>query len=128
FKVFHNLDVLDRQKGDDNYRQPDIAIVSPADVMSRGIKGHAELVIEIRSPNDESYEKIPFYEKCGIPEYWIVHPVTRIFEVFVLRDGRYVSVAPDADGVVAAPRFALRLSIVDGPKLRVAWSDGHADV
>jgi Uma2 family endonuclease len=127
-KVFHNLDLLDGEKGEHDYRQPDIAIVSPKDVMSRGINGHAELVIEIRSPHDESYEKIPFYEMCKIPEYWIVHPVTRTFEVFVLRRGKYKSVKPNASGVVYAPRFALRLSIAQGPKLRVAWADGSADV
>jgi Uma2 family endonuclease len=127
-KIVHNLDLLDRQKGENNYRQPDIAIVSPKDVMTRGINGHAELVIEIRSPNDESYDKLPFYEMCKIPEYWIVHPVTRELEVFVLRRGKYVLAKPDAHGVVSAPRFALRLSIADGPKLRVTWADGSAEV
>lgn len=127
-KIVHHLDLLDRQKGDNNYRQPDIAIVSLADLMSRGIKGHAELVVEVRSPDDESYEKIPFYEMCKIPEYWIVHPVTRVFEIRVLRRGKYQVVKPDANGVVYAPRFALRLSIVEGPKLRIAWADGSADV
>lgn len=128
FKAFHNLDLLDRKQGENNYRQPDIAIVSPSDVKSRGIDGHAELVIEIRSPNDESYEKLPFYEMCKIPEYWIVDPVTRTFELFVLRRGKYKSVKPDASGIVYAPRFALRLSIVDGPKLRITWADGSAEI
>lgn len=127
-RIVHNLDLLDRKQGENNYRQPDIAVVSPSDVKSRGIDGHAELVIEIRSPNDESYEKLPFYEMCRIPEYWIVDPVTRAFEVFVLRRGKYKSVKPDASGVVYAPRFALKLSVVDGPKLRVAWADGSAEV
>jgi Uma2 family endonuclease len=128
FKLFHNLDLLDRSRGESDYRQPDIAIVSPADVMRRGINGHAELVIEIRSPNDESYEKLPFYERCGIPEYWIVHPVTREIVVFVLRGDRYVATPPDADGVIDAPRFALRLRVIDGPKLRISWADGSADI
>ena len=96
--------------------------------MKRGINGHAELVIEIRSPNDESYEKIPFYEQCKIPEYWIVHPVTREFEVFVLRRGKYVAVKPHNDGTVASPRFNLKLRVVDGPKLRIAWAAGSAEI
>lgn len=128
YEVFREHDLLDRERGPDNYRQPDIAIVSPADVIERGINGHAELVIEIRSPNDESYEKIPFYEMCNIPEYWIVEPVTRIFEVLVLRSGRYAAVQPDASGVVLAPRFGLRLSVVDGPKLHIAWDGGSAEI
>jgi Uma2 family endonuclease len=127
-KIVHNLDLLDREQGDANYRQPDIAIVSPADVISRGINGHAELVIEIRSPNDESYEKLPFYETCKIPECWIVNPVTRELEVFVLHRGKYATTKPDANGIVTAPRFGLRLSIVNGPKLRIAWGDGSAEI
>jgi Uma2 family endonuclease len=127
-EIFHNLDILDRHRGDKNYRQPDIAIVSPRDLMSRGINGHAELVIEIRSPNDESYEKLPFYEQCEIPEYWIVHPVTRVFEVFSLQQGAYLKATPDANGVVHAPRFDLRLSTVAGPKLRIVWPDGSAEI
>lgn len=127
-EIFRNLDLLDRESPEANCRQPDLSIVSPNDVRERGIDGHAELVIEIRSRNDESYEKIPFYERCKIPEYWIVDPVTRAFEVFVLRRGKYVLAKPHEDGTVVAPRFALRLRVVDGPKLRIAWAGGSADV
>ena len=127
-EVFHEHDVLDRDKGETNYRQPDIAVVSPVDLIERGINGHAELVVEIRSPNDESYEKLPFYEMCKIPECWIIDPITRTFEVYVLRRGKYVVAKADAGGVVYAPRFALRLSIVDGPKLHIAWAEGSAEI
>ena len=126
-EVFHEIDILDPKKGRDNYRQPDIAVVSPTDV-SDWIDGHAELVVEVRSPYDEAYEKIPFYEMCKIREYWIIDPVTRAFEVRVLRRGKYVIAKPDTKGVVYAPRFALRLSIVDGPRLRIAWPDGSAEI
>ena len=126
-EVFREFDIRDREKGGDDYRQPDVVVVSPKDV-GDWINGHAELVIEIRSPYDEAYEKIPFYERCRIPEYWIVDPTTRVFEVRVLRRGKYVVAKPDANGVVYAPRFALKLSLVDGPKLRIAWADGSADI
>ena len=126
-EVFRETDIRDRKEGDQNYRQPDIAVVSPAD-LGDWINGHAELVIEIRSPDDEAYEKIPFYEMCKIPEYWIIDPKTRVFEVLVLRRGKYVAARPDENGVVYAPRFALRLSVIDGPKLRIAWADGSAEI
>jgi Uma2 family endonuclease len=128
-EIFHNLDIVDRSKGDEDYRQPDIAIVSSKDLTGqRAINGHAELVVEIRSPNDESYDKLPFYAACKIPECWIIDPVTRVFEVFVLRRTTYVAATPTAEGVVYAPRFALQLSTVAGPKLRIAWADGSADI
>lgn len=127
-EIFHNFDLLDRQKGDENYRQPDIAVVSPSDVMERGINGHAELVVEILSPDDESREKFPFYAMCEIPEYWIVDPRTRAIEVYVLRRATYVAINADESGVIHAPRFGLELSLVDGPRLRIAWSDGSAEI
>lgn len=127
FEVLRDIDVLDPKQREQNYRQPDVVVVSPHDVSER-IDGHAELVIEVRSPYDEAYEKIPFYEMCKIPEYWIVDPVTRAFEVLVLRRGTYVTAKPDENGIVDAPRFALRLSIVDGPRLRIAWTDGSAEI
>src|SRR5690242_11932206 len=64
FEIFHHFDLVDRAKGDQNYRQPDLAIVSPSDVVERGMNGHAELLIEILSPNDEAREKFPFYAMC----------------------------------------------------------------
>lgn len=129
FEVFQNLDILDRTKGDLNYRQPDISVVTPADLMpsNRGINGHAELVIEVRSPNDESYDKLPFYAQCNIPEYWIAHPASRTVEVYVLIDGVYVLQQPDAGGVVHAPRFDLTLETLDGPKLRITSATGSFD-
>jgi Uma2 family endonuclease len=120
--------VFDRVKGDDNYREPDLAVVSPADVIPSGINGHAELVVEVLSPNDTSREKFDFYAMCRIPEYWIVHPITRAIEVYVLAGNTYVRVKPDADGVIVAPRFDLRLSVVDGPKLRIVWTSGDAEI
>jgi Uma2 family endonuclease len=58
--------------GDTSYRQPDVAVWLPTHASARGIEGRAELVVEIRSPNDESYLKIPFYERVGVQELLVV--------------------------------------------------------
>jgi len=55
-----------------SYRQPDVAVSGPEHLSERGIEGWAELVVEIRSPGDESYEKLPFYERVGVQELLIV--------------------------------------------------------
>ena len=65
---------------------------------------------------------------AGFPSTGIVHPITRAIEVYVLAGNAYVLVKPDADGVIVAPRFDLRLAVVDGPKLRIAWPDGTAEI
>ena len=112
-----------------NYRTPDLVVVAPNDVSERGIDGHAELVVEVLSPNDESREKFPFYAARQIPEYWIVDPKTREIEVYVLRGRHYFAVAARiADGIIHAPRLGLELRVVDGPKLRITWADGSAEI
>jgi len=113
--------------GETNYRIPDITVLKPEDVNEIGCT-RAELVIEVLSPRDESRKKLPFYAERGISEAWLVDPVTRAIEVYVLRGDVYYTALPARSGLIEAPRLALELSVVDGPKLRVAWNGGSADV
>src|SRR5690606_32607075 len=93
-EAVHNVAIYDRQAGEQNFRVPDLALVALKDTSKRGIEGHAELVVEILSPNDESREKFGFYAQCQIPEYWIVDPETRAIEVYALAHRRYALVRP----------------------------------
>jgi Uma2 family endonuclease len=127
-EVFHNVGLHDPTAGDTNYRGPDIAVVDPRYLSKRGIEGRAELVVEILSPNDESREKLSFYAKCQVQEVWLLHPITRAVEVFILRGGTYLPVATNEAGEILAPRLGLELRVVDGPKLRIAWADGSAEI
>ncbi|MDQ6727548.1 MAG: Uma2 family endonuclease [Actinomycetota bacterium] len=105
-----------------DWRVPDQVYVRPDQEMEEGVTG-AELVVELRSPGDESYAKLPFYAARGITEALVVHRDRR-FELFRLgSDGSYAPVA-DGRSVVLGVTFAT----VDGPKLQVAWEDGSAEV
>jgi hypothetical protein len=42
--------------------------------------------------------------------------------------GMYRLVEPRADGTIHGPRFDLTLRVVEGPKLRVEWSGGSAEI
>ncbi|MDQ6837910.1 MAG: Uma2 family endonuclease [Actinomycetota bacterium] len=114
--------------GEQDYRIPDLVFARPEDVMDRGVEGQAELVIEILSPGDESYAKLGFYGEMGVRELLIVDPRTRQLELFRLEDGRLVAVPPDSVGTVTSSSLGLTLSTVDGPKLRLAWDNGSADI
>lgn len=127
-KVLHNFGVYDPIKGERNLRGPDVLVAAPAHISQRGVEGRAELVVEILSPNDESRDKFAFYAACGIPELWIVHPVTRAIEVYVLDQETYVEQPVAADGTICAPTLGLTLRVVDGPKLRISWADGSAEI
>ena len=52
-------------RGDQNYRVPDLMVFRPEHGSDRGVESHAEVVIELLSPQDESREKLPFYESLG---------------------------------------------------------------
>ncbi len=74
--------------GMSSYRVADLGFARPEHVTTRGIEGQAALLVEILSPSDESYEKLPFYRRVGVEELLYVNPNTRVFEVR----------RPDADG------------------------------
>lgn len=80
-----------------SYRQPDIALYRPEYLSRRGIEGRAELVVEIRSPEDESYEKIPFYERVGVAELLIIETDYTVNH-WLRVDRRLVQELPDVDG------------------------------
>lgn len=69
-------------------------IVWNRDIIKKdGIHGTPDLIVEVLSPstakNDKGYKK-ELYEKSGVKEYWIVDPVMRSIETYLLADGKYV--------------------------------------
>ena len=73
---------------------PDMIVVCDRDKIKRTyIDGAPDLVVEVLSPgtakNDRGYKK-SVYESSGVPEYWIVDPLHKSIEVYLLQGGRYV--------------------------------------
>ena len=64
-------------RSDQNYRVPDLMVFRPEHWSDRGVESHAEVVIELLSPHDESREKLPFYESLGVNEVFLIDPGTR---------------------------------------------------
>jgi Uma2 family endonuclease len=95
--------------GDTSYRRPDVAVWSPAHVSARGIEGRAELVVEIRSPNDESYQKLPFYERVGVQEFLAVE-LDSSARRWVMSEGRLVEVTGDGQAELRTLPVTLRRS------------------
>lgn len=72
----------------DTVVQPDIVVVCDKNKLDeKGCKGAPDLVIEILSPATSAkdlHEKFGLYERSGVKEYWIVHPLERTVMVFRL--------------------------------------------
>ena len=49
----------------------------------------AAVVVEIVSPDDETFEKLPFYAVCGVEEVLVVEPEEHKVRVLGLGDGQY---------------------------------------
>ena len=114
--------------GEDDYRIPDLVFARPENVTHRGVDGRAELVAEILSPGDETYDKLDFYADLQVQEVLVVDPEACTAELFVLRAGRLYSALPDADGSLRSGTLGVALVTVDGPALRLTWDGGQADV
>lgn len=72
---------------------PDAMIVcNKNNIKLDGIHGAPDLIVEVLSPgtakNDKGYKK-DLYEKSGVKEYWIIDPVPRSIEVYLLTDGKF---------------------------------------
>jgi Uma2 family endonuclease len=48
--------------------------------------------VEVLSPSTAGHDQIKkrqLYERHGVPEYWLIHPVDRVLTVYRLVDGEY---------------------------------------
>lgn len=110
-----------------DWRVPDQIYFWPEDAREEGVVS-AEFLVEIRSPGDDSYKKLPFYASRGVTEVMIIHQDRR-FELYRQNgEGCLVPAKPNDDGVVWSQALDVRFTTVDGPKLRVDWDGGAAEV
>ncbi len=82
-----------------NVVQPDIAVIcDPSKIDEKGCRGAPDWIIEVLSPFTSSKDHIVkrlLYERMGVREYWLVHPIDELVTVFVL----------GADGTFEPPVF-----------------------
>jgi len=73
--------------------QPDILVVcNPKKITETNIQGAPDWIIEVLSPATARHDhltKRALYERAGVREYWLVHPVDRVITVYTLQDGQY---------------------------------------
>lgn len=136
--LFHVLYTLARRRGllprfetglyrtTTDYKVPDQLFCRPDQRSERGAEG-AELVVEVRSPGDETYDKIDWYAALGVREMLIVHPDGRRFELLRNVGGRLLPVSAGESGVVRCEVLALGLATVDST-LVLTWEAGTAQI
>jgi len=126
-KVFHapyDVRLSEADEADDeivNVLQPDIAVIcDPSKIDERGCRGVPDWIIEVLSPHTASrdfIQKRSLYEKYGVREYWLVHPLDCLVTVFVLGDDGKFDTPSFHEGketvqVSVLPGFSIDLNVV----------------
>jgi len=112
-----------------NYRIPDLVLLTPDRFeidRNEYFEGAPTVVIEIRSPGDETTEKMPFYAELGVPELWIIDRDTKAPELHVLRAGEYQQLLPDQEGWLESAATGIRLRPEPEGKLAVQLSNNQS--
>ena len=70
----------------DTVVQPDLSVVcDPAKLDDKGCRGAPDWIVEVLSPATASHDhltKRAVYERCGVREFWLVHPTDRIATIY----------------------------------------------
>ena len=127
-RVYHDVNLAAPGGWPNNYRIPDLLLLTPERFgidRNEYFEGAPDVVVEIHSPGDESYEKLEFYAQLGVPEVWIIERDSKAPEIYVLRAGRYMQRAASAEGWVLSDVTGIELRLGRPGKLamRLAGDD-----
>ncbi len=91
-----------------------------------------ELLSDTTAAVDRGEKKRIYQEQLRVPEYYWYHPFTEEFAGWLLQDGEYVPLAPEANGRIVSPALGLALRTWHGEYagitatwLRWETLDGH---
>jgi Uma2 family endonuclease len=83
------------------------------------------LVIEIHSPDDETYKKLPWYAKQGVREVVVINRDTRKVELFRNKEGQMVleAASPQAAELETVPLVLKTVKTEQGLRVAVHHKD-----
>ena len=117
------INVFNEASAIPDYRIPDLTFVAAGHehVIARdGIRGGGpDAVIEVRSPEDETYEKFPFFARLGVREVIVVQRDTKEVEVFRLAGPQYVALQADSDRWLRSDVLGVRFARTDAGRLLI---------
>jgi len=133
-QVYPGINVSDRELGwEKNYRCPDLAVI----LMSSHVRncgahfcGGPDFLVEIMSPGDRAYEKIPFYSQVGVRELLIIDREPWTLKLYRLENNVLEpageSTPPHSQSLTSAV-LPLTFRLVAGPErpvIELSHSDG----
>jgi Uma2 family endonuclease len=110
-----------------NYRIPDLTFVATGRehiFHENGVRGGGpDAVIEIRSPHDETYDKLPFFASLGVREVIVIDRDSKRPELYRLAGSQYVALQEDEHGLLRSEAMNVRFGCVGGEKPRLVVAD-----
>jgi len=103
FSAPFDVRLLNKKKSEENAAiytvvQPDLCVICDESKLDkRGCIGSPDLVVEILSPGNSKKEmdiKFDLYEEAGVKEYWMVHPLEKTVQVYVLQQDKFIGLKP----------------------------------
>jgi Uma2 family endonuclease len=95
-----------------NYRIPDLTFVAAGRehiLHEDGVRSEGpDAVIEIRSPHDETYDKLPFYASLRVHEVVMIDRDTKHPELYRLAGSQYVALQSDDRGWLRSEVMGVR--------------------
>jgi len=72
----------------DTVVQPDVMVIcDPERLDRRGVRGAPDFIVEVLSPSTASHDHVRkrrIYERAGVREFWLLHPVDRVLTIYRL--------------------------------------------
>lgn len=118
-----NTGVYDPLRGEDDYRIPDLVAARPEHTSRRGVEGRAAWAAEVRSPNDETYQKLDFYARVGVEELLVVEVDVASLAPFVLSGAELRPQPVDDQGWTRSEALGVAFRAADGT-VELALPDG----
>ena len=101
-------------KKDTTVVQPDLCIVCDETKLDKqGCNGAPDLVVEILSPGNTSYEmntKFQLYEEAGVKEYWILQ-MNKVVLVYYLEKDKFIGLSPVTSGEMVQSKVFSELKV-----------------
>jgi Uma2 family endonuclease len=124
-KVYHRINLSLPGAGSGwihNFRIPDLVLLTRdrfAIDHRTHFEGGPEVVVEIRSPDDESEEKLPFYAQIGVPEVWIIDRDTKAIDLHLRSGDSYMRSTARGEGWFFSPFTGIEMRVGRPGKLAI---------
>lgn len=121
-RVYHQINVATPGGWPQNYRIPDLVLLTPERFgidRNEYFEGAPDVVVEIYSPGDESYDKLAFYAELGVPEVWIIHRDSKIPELYQLQGEGYERQIADESGWLSSSATGIEFRAGQSGKLDI---------